>query len=104
MAWFSLFLAGFFEAGWLVFLDKSQSFTRVQWVVLAAVSMVLSLVLFAFSIREIPTHVAYLVWLAVGVGSLTVLKIAVDHQPINPVQIGCLLLIAIGIVGLKWAG
>lgn len=101
MSWFLLTVAGVFEAGWLICLERSQSFSQFGYLVLAVFSMVLSLVLFALAARSIPIHIAYMVWLAVGVGAVTIVRCITDQQSITPAQALCLLLMTIGIVGLK---
>lgn len=101
MSWFLLTLAGVFEAGWLVCLERSQSFFQLGYLVLAALSMGISLVLFALAARTIPIHLAYMVWLSVGVAAVTAVRVMADKQTISPIQIICLLMIIIGIAGLK---
>ncbi len=61
MSWFILFIAGILEAGWLVGIQKSNSFTNIPYVLLAVLSMTLSLVLFSIAIKDIPISHAYLV-------------------------------------------
>ena len=52
MYWFILFLAGFLEAGWLVGIQKSESFTNIPYVIFAVLSMTVSLVLFSIALKE----------------------------------------------------
>lgn len=101
MSWFLLTVAGIFEAGWLICLERSQSFSQFGYLVLAVLSMGFSLVLFALAARSIPIHIAYMVWLAVGVGAVTAVRCLTEQQSITPAQVLCLLLITIGIAGLK---
>ncbi|CAM2011631.1 DMT family transporter [Acanthopleuribacter pedis] len=61
----------------------------------------MSLFLFALSARTIPTQIAYMVWLAVGVGGVTTIQMLFERQPVTPFQIVCLLFIFIGVAGLK---
>ncbi len=101
MSWFLLTLAGVFEAGWLISLERSQSFSHGGYLALAVLSMGLSLVLFALAARSIPIPIAYMVWLAVGVGAVTAVRCLTEQQSITPIQVLCLLLITVGIAGLK---
>ncbi len=97
MSWFLLTLAGIFEAGRLICLERSQSFSQSGYLMLAIGSMGLSLVLFAIAARTIPIHIAYMVWLAVGVATVTAVRCLSDQQNIIPAQVLCLMLITIGI-------
>ncbi|GAB5379138.1 MAG: quaternary ammonium compound efflux SMR transporter SugE [Aliiglaciecola sp.] len=101
MSWFYLVLAGIFEAGWLISIVKSESFSKPQFIVIAVLSMALSLTLFSISLDEIPITVAYLVWLAVGAVSLVLIDVFVNGTPILIQQLFFISLIVIGIVGIK---
>jgi len=101
MSWFILFIAGLLEAGWLVGIQKSASFTKPIFVVLAAFSMILSLVLFSVAARTIPISQAYMVWLAIGVTAISVINHYFFDISISSQQLFFLCLIFIGIAGLK---
>ena len=66
MSWILLFIAGVLEAGWLVGIEKSASFSKIPYVIFAVACMTASLVLFGLSLKDIPAPTAYLVWLAIG--------------------------------------
>jgi len=101
MYWFILFLAGILEAGWLVGIQKSEYFTNIPYVIFAVFSMALSLVLFSIALKDIPTSQAYLVWLAIGVSSISIINHYFFDQPLSIQQLCCFCLIFIGVVGLK---
>jgi len=101
MYWFILFIAGTLEAGWLVGIQKSESFTNTPYVIFAVISMLLSLVLFSIALTEIPITHAYLVWLAVGASSISVINHYFFEQSLSLQQVLCLCLIFVGIAGLK---
>ncbi|MDO6695211.1 SMR family transporter [Aliiglaciecola sp. 3_MG-2023] len=101
MSWFILIIAGFLEAGWLVGIQKSESFTHIPYVLLAVLSMALSLLLFSIAIKDIPISHAYLVWLAVGASSISVINHYFFAQSLSIKQLICLAIIALGVIGLK---
>lgn len=101
MYWFILFIAGTLEAGWLVGIQKSESFTNIPYVIFAVFSMVLSLVLFSIALKEIPISHAYLVWLAVGASSISIINHYFFEKTLSMQHILCLSLIFIGVMGLK---
>lgn len=96
-----LIVAGMLEAGWLVGIQKSQSFTYLPAVVLAIVAMILSLVLFSYATKTIPAGQAYLVWLAIGAVTITVINHYCFNQLITVKHLLCFALIFSGIIGLK---
>lgn len=101
MSWFILIIAGVLEAGWLVGIEKSASFSKIPYVIFAVACMTASLVLFGLSLKDIPAPTAYLVWLAVGVISITLINHVFFDQLITLRQLGCFALIIVGVVGLK---
>jgi quaternary ammonium compound-resistance protein SugE len=101
MYWFILFLAGILEAGWLVGIQKSESFTNIPYVIFAVLSMTLSLVLFSIAIKDIPVSQAYLVWLAIGASSISIINHYFFDQPLSIQQLFFFCLIFVGVVGLK---
>ena len=101
MSWCILFIAGVLEAGWLVGIEKSASFSKIPYVIFAVACMAASLLLFGLSLKDIPAPTAYLVWLAVGVVSITLINHVFFDQLITLKQLGCFALIIAGVVGLK---
>lgn len=101
MSWLILFIAGMLEAGWLVGIQKSDSFTNLPYAIFAVFSMALSLVLFSIAIKEIPINHAYLVWLAIGASAITIINHYFFEQPLSILQLLCFCLILTGVVGLK---
>lgn len=101
MSWFILFIAGILEAGWVVGIQKSQSFTVIPYIAFACISITLSLVLFSIAIKDIPIAHAYLVWLAVGVISISIVNHYFFEQHLSFKHLLCFCLIFIGVIGLK---
>lgn len=99
--WLLLIIAGVLEAGWLVGIEKSESFSKLPYVLFAVLCMTTSLVLFGVSLKAIPAPTAYLVWLAVGVMSITLINHYFFGQLISARQLVCFGLILTGVVGLK---
>jgi quaternary ammonium compound-resistance protein SugE len=101
MAWVILVLAGLFEVGWAIGLKYTEGFTRLWptlWTVLAIVS---SLWLLAIAMKSLPIGTAYSVWVGVGVVGTVILGIVLFEEPINAARSISIMLIIIGIIGLK---
>ena len=104
MAWAILFLAGLFEVGWAVGLKYTMGFTRVGPSVATLIAMVASLALLSIAVRTLPIGTAYAMWTGIGTVGAAILGIALFREPATPLRLLCILLIVVGIVGLKFGG
>ena len=102
VAWAILFLAGLFEIGWAVGLKYTHGFTRLWPTVWVLGTMTASILLLERAVRTIPLGTAYAVWTGTGVVGAAVLGIALFHEPAGLPRLLCLLLVVVGIVGLKF--
>jgi len=104
MAWVTLVIAGLFEVGWAIGLKYTEGFSRFWpsfWTVL---SMVISLWLLGIAMRALPVGTAYPVWVGVGAVGTVILGIILLGEPVNAVRLFSVLLIVLGIAGLKMSG
>lgn len=101
MAWVFLLLAGLFEIGWVLGLKYSEGFTRLWPSVWTVVSLALSMALLAKAVRTLPIGTAYAVWTGIGAVGAALLGMLLFGESREPVRLGCIALIALGIVGLK---
>ncbi|HYH20508.1 MAG TPA: quaternary ammonium compound efflux SMR transporter SugE [Azospirillum sp.] len=104
MAWVALFAAGLLEIGWAVGLKHTDGFTRPVPSVLTVAAIVGSLGLLGVALKELPLGTAYAVWTGIGTVGSALAGIALYGEPADAVRLGCIGLIAAGIVGLKLAG
>ncbi len=101
MAWVTLVIAGLFEVGWAIGLKYTEGFSRFWpsfWTVL---SMIISLWLLGIAMRTLPVGTAYPVWVGVGAVGTVILGITLLGESVNTVRLFSVLLIIIGIAGLK---
>jgi quaternary ammonium compound-resistance protein SugE len=66
MTWVVLFLAGLFETVWAVALKQSYGFSRVGPTIVFLVALIISMVLLAWALRELPVGTGYAVWTGTG--------------------------------------
>jgi quaternary ammonium compound-resistance protein SugE len=104
MAWLSLFVAGLLEIGWAIGLKYTHGFSRLWPSVATAICMVLSFVLLAQALKTLPIGTAYAVWTGIGTVGTALLGIALFSEPLEALRLGCILLIVVGIVGLRLLG
>lgn len=101
LSWFSLIIAGLFEVVWAIFLKNSKGFSELIPSILFIVTLVISMVLLAYSMRSLPLGIAYPVWTGIGAVGSVLVGIVFFKEGANPQKIIFLLLILIGIIGLK---
>ncbi|MDF2639130.1 MAG: molecular chaperone [Novosphingobium lindaniclasticum] len=101
MAWLVLGIAVITEIVWAL----SLKWAGTQATVLAsAVPITLSFVnmgLLALAMRGLPAGTAYAVWTGLGAVGVAVLGVVLFGEKLNPVQMGFLGLIIVGVVGTK---
>ena len=101
MAWVYLILAGLFEIGWAVGLKYTEGFTRLWPTVLTLAAMAVSLGLLGLAVRTLPIGTAYAVWTGIGTVGTVAAGIWLFDEPAQPFRLFCILLIGLGILGLK---
>ncbi|MGH8066773.1 MAG: quaternary ammonium compound efflux SMR transporter SugE [Candidatus Entotheonellia bacterium] len=104
MAWLTLLVAGLLEIGWAIGLKYTHGFTRLWPSLATGVCMVLSIVLLAQALKTLPIGTAYAVWTGIGTIGTAFLGIILFAEPLEMLRLGCILLIVIGIVGLRLLG
>lgn len=101
MAWLILVIAGIFEVGWAIGLKYTEGFTRFWPSVVTIVAMAISMGLLGIAVRTLPIGTAYAVWTGIGTVGTVLLGIFLLDEPTTFIRLFCLLLIILGIVGLK---
>ncbi len=104
MAWIVLVVAGLFEIVWAVGLKYSEGFTRLWPSIVTLVSLGISMVLLAASVRAIPLGTAYAVWTGIGAVGTAIVGMVLFREPATVGRIVCLLMVVGGIAGLKVLG
>lgn len=101
MAWIVLILSGALEAVWATILGRPANLQRPPMLAAFVGSLTLSMAGLGFAMRTIPTGAAYVVWVAVG-ASLTVLyAMLTGAEPVTSIRVLFLILILVGVIGLK---
>ena len=102
MAWVVLFIAGLFETAWAIGLKQSAGLTKPGWAVFTLVTLVISMVMLAWSLKTLPVGTGYAVWTGIGAIGAATLGIVLFKEPATVARLFCLSLIIAGIVGLKF--
>jgi quaternary ammonium compound-resistance protein SugE len=103
MAWVFLFVAGLFEVGWAVGLKYTHGFTRFWPSLLTMIAIAISMGLLASAVRTIPVGTGYAVWTGIGAVGTAALGILLFAEPVTASRAFFLMLIVVGIIGLKFS-
>jgi quaternary ammonium compound-resistance protein SugE len=103
-AWAVLVVAGLFEIVWALGLKYSEGFSKLWPSVVVIVAAAVSFWLLAMAMRSLPAGTAYAVWTGIGAAGTALLGIALLGESANPLRLGCIALIVLGVLGLKLAG
>jgi len=101
MAWIWLTLAGLLEVVWATGLKYTEGFTRPAPSALTVAAMLASVYFLALAVRTIPIGTGYAVWTGIGAVGVAILGMVLFGEPKDALRIGSILLIVLGIAGLK---
>ena len=104
MSWLLLAVAGLFEIGWAIGMKYTDGFTRPVPTALTVVALIISMVLLALAVRDLPVGTAYAVWTGIGAAGTAILGMWLFDESRDPVRLICLSLGVVGVLGLKFAG
>lgn len=101
MAWIHLFIAGLFEIGWAVGLKYTNGFTKLWPSVITIIGMILSFYFLSSAVKSIPIGTAYAIWTGIGAVGTAILGIFLFNESREFIRIFFIMLIVVGIIGLK---
>lgn len=103
MEWFILFLAGLAEITWAVALKYADGFHKLVPTIITVVGYIASLLLLSKALEKLPLGTAYAIWTGIGIAGTALLGILLFKEQLTLVQGIFLLMIVVGIIGLKLA-
>ena len=101
MAWLALVISGILEAVWALALSRSEGFTRPVPTVIFGVALLLSMTGLGYALRTIPIGTGYAVWVGIGVAGTAAAGMAVFGESASLMRVLSLVLVLVGVVGLK---
>ncbi|MFO1280847.1 MAG: multidrug efflux SMR transporter [Burkholderiales bacterium] len=104
VAWVLLVVAGLLEVVWSLSMKASDGFTRFHFTAITIVAAWLSFWLLGLALRQLPVGTAYAVWTGIGAVGAAIFGIVFFGESVSAARIGCILLIVLGILGLKLSG
>jgi quaternary ammonium compound-resistance protein SugE len=101
MNWVILVLAGLFEIGWAIGLKYTDGFTRLWPSIGTIAAMTISLSLLGIAMKSLPVGTAYAIWVGIGAIGTAILGIVLLGEPANTLRVASLILLMMGLIGLK---
>ncbi|MBC7974296.1 MAG: multidrug efflux SMR transporter [Myxococcales bacterium] len=101
MPWILVILSGLLEAGWAIGLKASAGLTRPLPAALTLLGMIASFAMLAVAARSLPIGTAYAVWVGIGALGAVILGVVLYGEAMTLGRAVSLLLVLLGIVGLK---
>lgn len=101
IAWTLLVLAGLLEIVWATALKRADGFTRLWPSVVGITVSLVSFVLLALALRNLPVGSAYVVWVGIGAVGVAIAGIVVYGEPASAARMLCIAVILTGVVGLR---
>ncbi len=101
MKWLLLALGIFFEIVALIFMKKSEGFTKLgpDLLVLLFYSMALGCLILV--LRRMDTSIAYAIWASGGIMVMAIVGMIWLKEPVSFIKIGSIALITLGVIGLE---
>jgi len=103
MAWLTLVCAGLLEIVWATALKQSEGFTRLWPSVVGVGGAVMSFVLLAVALRQLPAGTGYAVWVGIGAVGVAITGIVLLGEAASAARVLFLTVIVVGVVGLRLA-
>lgn len=104
MPWIYLVIAGLLEIAWAAGLKYSNGFSRLWPSVITVGLMIASFLLLGRAVRSIPVGTAYAAWTGIGAVGTAIVGMCFFEEPREVGRLLCILLIVLGVVGLKFLG
>lgn len=102
MSWIHLLIAAALEIVWASGLKSTAGFTRLWPSVGVIAAMAASLFLLALATRGLPIGTAYAVWTGIGAVGTAIVGMVCYDESTAPARLACILLIVVGVAGLKF--
>ncbi|MBX0296777.1 quaternary ammonium compound efflux SMR transporter SugE [Haloarcula nitratireducens] len=100
MSWLVLVIAGLFEIAWAIGLEYSDGLSEPIPTVGTVSALLISMVLLANAVQELPIGTAYAVWTGIGAVGTALLGIVLFDEPATSARLVFISVIVFGIVGL----
>jgi small multidrug resistance pump len=92
------------EVGATISLRYSDGFSKPLPSAIVIAGYAISFYLLALVLRDISVSTAYAVWSGAGTAAVALIGIAILGEPANPMKLGAIVLIVVGVIALNLSG
>ncbi len=103
LAWTALIAAGLLDVAWAVAMKCADGYTRLGWSVVSLVLLAAFVFLLGRALQALPVGTAYAVWTGIGAIGTVLMGVMLFGESIDPVRLGRIALVLVGILALKLA-
>ena len=100
-AWVMLFAAGIFEILWVFAMKYSNGFTKIGPSIITIILAVVSFILLSQALKVVPLGTGYTIWTGIGAMGVAIGGIFFLNESISLIRLMCIVVIILGIIGLK---
>ena len=101
MSWYVLALAGLFEIAWAIGLEYSDGLSKPLPTAGTVVALVVSMLLLAKAVEDLPVGTAYAVWTGIGAVGTASLGVVLFDKPADLSRVFFIGVVVFGIAGLR---
>jgi quaternary ammonium compound-resistance protein SugE len=101
MGWIFLLIASILEIGWIISLKYTEGFTKIIPIIFYAAFGGGSAYFLSLSLKSIPMATAYSIWMGIAIIGATIFGIVFLKEPVKILRLFFMLMILIGIIGMK---
>ena len=102
VAWLFLLLAGLSEIAWAVGIKLTEGFTQLGWSIFTIAFMIVSFILLAKALTKISLGTTYAIFTGIGTAGAALVGIFYLGESAAPLKLLSLVILIIGIVGLRF--
>jgi quaternary ammonium compound-resistance protein SugE len=100
LAWTMLMAAGVLDVAWAISMKYADGYTKLGWSLVSVILLAGFVFLLGRSLQVLPVGTAYAVWTGIGAVGTVLMGVMLFSESLDPVRIGCIALVVVGIIGL----
>ncbi|HEX7412567.1 MAG TPA: multidrug efflux SMR transporter [Bacteroidia bacterium] len=102
MKWLLLSLGILFEIIALIFMKKSEGFTKLYPILFVLLFYSMALGCLILVLRRMDASVAYAIWASAGILVMAIVGIVWLNEPVTVIKVVSMLFIVLGVIGLEF--